>query len=835
MDQNMDSQSDSNSEKSTFMSTLTNPHLKDLNYVQSETAIYANLYKLSLNKNYDLYQYAVIFADDKNMTLPNALKYKIILKITNKIVETYGNFISIGSSFYSTKKIDVMKQVLVKYNEVDYTLNIQPTNDFIEMRKDTAYMIKRYFEGKSEIKTIFEVMVREILKHNQNLKYVLNLFGNKSKEIELRANCDYNDITVIPGYMTKVMILESGIYLNVDSKTKITSAMNVLELIKTYNSDLKNFKKNEIEETKKFLLDKTVEAIHSNTRFKIVDVNFEKRARNFDMKSKEGGMMNMVKYFKDFFSIDIDPLSPVIALKRRPRSKEEFLPSELLVIVGMNEEMRNDKKLVADITKFTKMSPSEKLSNLNDIISMFNEKKPIIKVKKTDGVRKEFKLKSCYEIKQEYGLEITDTKNSAKFTGKIMKLPQIQGENGKNLNNISRTFKLYDSRDIKTIVLYKREMEGQAKSLKKTMQDCSAGYGIKLRTCDFKGIESDIKKWKQIIDKVRSLKRYNIITLFIDDYLDNKGFYDMLKEFTQEKEGVPTQVIKQNSLRKNAMSVVSNILIQMNTKIGGCSYIVDMPKSIKDSHLMVIGVDSSGHDEKGKMFQSISFCASINDNFTDYYVDKTMVEIENYENTNLPISTFVRSALVEYFMHNKFLPKGVIIYRQGVSAGQKNYIQQEVEQIQDELSGNTGDLSNLPLKDNPIPYYYVIVNKKSSLKFFEKSSNTNYKNKNTDRDFYDNPDAGLLICDQVTNPNSFEFYIQPQKVNQGTATPTCYQVEYGNMNEPEMLPKLTFDLCFLYSNWRGAVRVPAPLKYAEKLAKVKNGIHEDLKNSLSFI
>ena len=40
------------------------------------------------------------------------------------------------------------------------------------------------------------------------------------------------------------------------------------------------------------------------------------------------------------------------------------------------------------------------------------------------------------------------------------------------------------------------------------------------------------------------------------------------------------------------------------------------------------------------------------------------------------------------------------------------------------------------------------------------------------------------------------------------------------MNFPEAIPKLTFDLCHLYSNWQGAVRVPHVLKSTEKLSKM---------------
>ena len=107
-------------------------------------------------------------------------------------------------------------------------------------------------------------------------------------------------------------------------------------------------------------------------------------------------------------------------------------------------------------------------------------------------------------------------------------------------------------------------------------------------------------------------------------------------------------------------------------------------------------------------------------------------------------------------------------------------------------------------------YYYILVNKKVNFKFFEKSS----KNK------YLNPESSLLIMDGITNKNFYEFFIQPQEVTQGSAIPICYHVAYSNLNCPDIIPKLTFDLCNLYFNWQGKVRVPNVLKLAEKLSKV---------------
>ena len=110
---------------------------------------------------------------------------------------------------------------------------------------------------------------------------------------------------------------------------------------------------------------------------------------------------------------------------------------------------------------------------------------------------------------------------------------------------------------------------------------------------------------------------------------------------------------------------------------------------------------------------------------------------------------------------------------------------------------------------NKLLYEYILVNTKTTYKFFEK-----------DKGGYKNPDGGLLVLSGVTNRDLFEFYIQPQQVTGGSATPSCFTVAYGNMDFPEIIPKLTFDFCHLYSNWQGTVRVPHVLKLAEKLSKM---------------
>jgi aubergine-like protein len=277
-----------------------------------------------------------------------------------------------------------------------------------------------------------------------------------------------------------------------------------------------------------------------------------------------------------------------------------------------------------------------------------------------------------------------------------------------------------------------------------------------------------------------------------------------------------SQVVKTRSIqKKGALSVCSKILLQINAKLGGISYKTEINKEIKDRKFMVIGVDSS-HNRKRT---GVAMIATINESFTDFYNKEEIIKEENKSKLQFCVSSFIEEAIAAYNKKNKELPKSIIIYRQGVSLHQKQQLKEEIIQIEEAC------------KTKNVLFYYILVNTKTTYKFFEKDEKK--------KEYY-NPESGLLVLDGVTNRNYFEFYIQPQEVTGGSATPTCFHVAYGNLNFPEMIPKLTFDLCHIYSNWQGTVRIPNVIKAAEKLSKMTakyklDELNPDLKRGQAYL
>ena len=399
-----------------------------------------------------------------------------------------------------------------------------------------------------------------------------------------------------------------------------------------------------------------------------------------------------------------------------------------------------------------------------------------------------------------YGIEIKAL-NQLHKTNYMKEAILIGGE--KNPIDPTHTFDVLSKKDMKKwLCIYRTSndkktnniIHKKAENFYNTLSEASNEYKLKISEPNWIEMNEDdeVDEWINTVEDYMKKDKYSFILFLLDDYDD---IYKDLKVHSLCHNGYVSQVVKFNSLKKNAMSVCSKILLQINSKLSGVSsYMLKLGDDIKKRKLMIIGVDSS--HIKGKR-TGVAMVSTINTSFTNFYNKEIIIYESNKTQLQFCISGFIKEALAQYEDFNKKLPNGIIIYRQGASFQQKEFLKKEVNNIQKICD------------DNKILYYYILVNTKTTYKFFEKNQNN-----------YDNPKGGLLVLDGVTNRKFFEFYIQPQKVTGGSATPSCFHVAYGNLNFPEAIPKLTFDLCHLYSNWQGAVRVPHVLKSTEKLSKM---------------
>ena len=752
---------------------------KNLKYITNTKSIYANLYQIILSKDLLVYQYPYsvtpeIEAGDSRM------RQALFKGCSRQLKSIYGECLISGDSLYGLKKVEELKSVksnLELKGKVDsYVL------DFSKFVKEKT--IKQQDVLRDELtKQFIELLIKDILHANPKLEFYKDLFVYKKKKTIESGNVSVN---FYPGFTTSFMETDNGNFLNVTLKNKIIQSDSILDVLKDKEYDVKQNQKDIRED----LQDKSFKVSYGNeNKYKIDDILFDrdpkKQTINYNGKS-----INLIEYYNKKYKIKIkDEKQPLIVVHSKTKNGEPqnnyFVP-ELCFLENLEDSAKKDGNFMKLLAQYTKLDPSDRVKKTNEFIKLLED--PSKDPKHPEKL-------SAKEKSNIYGIKVKPVDEL--FTGYIMSETKLLGGNNKPINP-SKPFDVLQKKSmLNWVCFYEKSNYNDAENLFNTLTKASKGYKLKIEEPEWVEMpnKSSARDWTDTADDYvgNGKKDYSFVVFLIgrNDYI-----YSDLKKHSLCKNGYVSQVVKAKNIQgKRAMSVCSKILLQINAKLGGISYKADVDKEIKNRKIMVIGVDSS-HTRKRT---GVAMVASINESFTDFYNKEQIIKEENKAQLQFCVSSFIAEAVSEYNKKNKEIPKSIIIYRQGVSLHQKLQLKEEILQIEEMC------------KTKNILFYYILVNTKTTYKFFEVDE--------SEEEFY-NPESGLLVLDGVTNRNYFEFYIQPQQVTGGSATPTCFHVAYGNMDFPEMIPKFTFDLCHIYSNWQGTVRIPNVIKAAEKLSKM---------------
>lgn len=754
--------------------------LKKMKYIEQSKNVYANLYQIKLSKELSVFQYP--YSVSPNIAPGDSRIRSFLFKSCNKeLKNTYGECLISGDSLYSLKKLLEVKafkaNIYLKGQRDEYILTFEKS---VNERK-----IKNEEVQKDQLsKQIIELLVKDILHSNPKLDFYKGFFVLSTSKKTIETNGV--SINFYPGFTTSFVETDRGNFLNVTLKNKIIQSETVYDYLVYYGYKDKEEQNN----IKERLVGREFKVSYAKRHYFIDDILFDRNpdTQTFSFKGKN---YKLIDYFKDEYKIVIhNPKQPIIVVRNKAKdgqvNNSYFVP-ELCYLSGLEDEETKNGLFMKELATLTKLEPNERIKKTNEFIKLLEDPSK-------DSNHPE-KL-SAKEKSDLYGIKVEPLNEL--FTAYYMKDTKLVGGSNTQVSSRDKTFKVLKKSDLTNwLCFYEENNYNDAENLYNTLSKASKAYGLKIPEPEWVEMKnkSSAKKWIDTADEYFSEDKHDYsFALFLLG--KNDSIYAQLKKHSLCRNGYVSQVVKARSIQKKGglMSVCSKILLQINAKLGGISYKTVIDKEINDRKLMVIGVDSS--HIKGKR-TGVAMVATINDSFTDFYNKEEIIKEENKEQLQFCISSFIEQAIVAYNKKNKNAPKGIVIYRQGVSLQQKEFLKTEIQQI------------DSVCKTKNILYYYILVNTKTTFKFFEKSNKG-----------YSNPGSGLLVIDGVTNRNYFEFYIQPQEVTQGSATPTCFHVAYGNLNFPEMIPKFTYDLCHIYSNWQGIIRIPNVIKAAEKLSKM---------------
>ena len=289
--------------------------------------------------------------------------------------------------------------------------------------------------------------------------------------------------------------------------------------------------------------------------------------------------------------------------------------------------------------------------------------------------------------------------------------------------------------------------------------------------------------------------------------LGQENNYKMYKELFQEYK-IPSQIVTVRNANSFNPSKASNILRQINSKIGGDLFHLKFPEAVDKMRSMLIGIDVC-HSGPNSI---VGLACSINREMSQYY-SEYLVQRKGQEIVENQMKEALKKAIEAFAgMHKGMLPTNYIIYRDGVGDAMRNQvIDKEIAQFREvfaEIYNKTEMTPQITL---------IVVNKRITQRFFIQDHNGNLTN----------PPSGCIV-DQGLVENSgsedkpdqgFDFFITPSGANQGCVLPTHMHVP---LNESQLkkveIQHLTFALCHYYFNWAGSIKVPAPCQYAHKIA-----------------
>jgi hypothetical protein len=783
------------------LTVLPNPNLgTNLSYITNKKDIYANLFKITLNKSLNLYQYPYSITPEIEKA-NEILKNKIFRRGYKKLHDVYGECFQSGDSIYSINEIKTQNSFPINLyiggTKYEYKVDVLPFQEQREIELKNA-------EKDPLTKQCIELMIKDILHHNPCLDFYKNLFVNHDDKKLIQV--DKIQVNFYPGFTTSFMITEKGSFLNVTLKNKILSTETILDYLKEQRyKDDRNQKR-----IKDSLIGRSFKVAYAKRNYIIDDISFEKNPKTMEFNFN-GKNINLMNYYKEHYGIEIkDTTQPLILVIRKdPQEKEVtlyFVP-ELCHLGGLDDSAIKNGKFMKQLAQYTKLNPFDRVKKTNQFLNLLESKEQ----KKLGNGNL---LPSAKEKTNIYGFDIKPVTEN--FTAYYMKEPSLTAGGNNSIRPNEKIFKVLNSIEMRNwLFLYEKHNYNDAENFWNNLLKASKGYGIRISEPEWVEMNdrsNNSLDWTETVNDYMKKDKYQFVLFFLDR---NDFLYKDLKKHSLTQKGYISQVVKTFSIRKNTLSVCSKILIQLNNKLGGQSYKVNFGNYLKKLNIMAVGVDSS--HVQGKR-TGVAMVATVNNSFTEMYNSEEIIEEKNKDQLQYCVAKFLKDAVKAYTKRVGSID-GIVIYRQGVSLQQKDFLEEEESQIDNFC------------KENKIKYYYILVNTKSTYKFFETDKNQTQ---------FSNPSAGFLMFKEVTNPKLFEFYMQPQQVTGGSATPTCYNVHCGDLNQPEMIMYLTYGLCQMYANWQGPVRVPNVLKNAEKLSKMtakytKGNLHDNLVSGQGYL
>ncbi|XP_073404629.1 piwi-like protein 1 [Dendrobates tinctorius] len=642
----------------------------------------------------------------------------------------------------------------------------------------------------------YNIIFRRLLKI-MDMKQIGRNYYNPNDATEVRAH----RLSIWPGFSTSILQYESSIMLSIDVSHKVLRNETVHDIMSSLYSSCgpQRFQ----DACCKELIGQIVLTKYNNKTYRIDEIAWHMTPES-TFKKADGSEISFVDYYKNQYNEQVKDLSQplVVNIPRRPKPGATdgaiILVPELCNLTGLTDRMRNDFNVMKDLAVHTRLPPEQRERQVGKFLKYIH---------KDESVQKELR---------DWGLNF-DTE-LLQFEGRIAPPERILQKDktavyDPQFADWSRELRgpvLLSTLDLNNwLLFYTRRNYDAANTLLQNMFKITQQLRIKMNRAVMVEVEDTVGGYLQAFQQNVTDRTEMVVCILSSN---NKMKYDAIKKHLCVDFPIPSQCVVARTLSKpqTVLSVCTKIALQMNCKLGGELWSVEMPLE----KTIIIGIDCY-HDTLQGRRSIAGFVASTNKQMTRWF-SRCVVQDQRQEIVD-GLKFCMQAALHAWTKLNKDLPQRIIIYRDGVGDGQlKTLVNYEIPQIIDCIKSAGQNYSP--------KLTVVVVKKRINARFFAVMGGR-----------LQNPPPGTIVDSEVTRPEWYDFFIISQSVRQGTVSPTHYNVVYDTIGlNPDRMQRLTYKLCHQYYNWPGVIRVPAPCQYAHKLAfLVGQSIHREPHNSLS--
>jgi aubergine-like protein len=752
----------------------------DEQFAQRKAEVLANYFKVT-TKNSAIYQYAVAFDPPLDS---RTMRYSMIASHSGLLGETFA--FDGMQLFLLTKlenKVTYVKSTRSQDNQ-DFEISIQLTN---ELEPRQCYQL-------------YNIIFRKILRL-MKLKQIGRHYFDPSKP----AVIPQHNMELWPGYITAISEYDGGAMLNIDVAHKVLRTDTVLDHINSVKRRFKGPAESQ-EAVSQYLVGQVVLTRYNNKTYHIDAIAWDLTPKS-TFKIATGEEISYVDYYKKNYSKTISDLNQPLLLNKskkkkfkggqRGGSKEEeiiYLVPELCCMTGFTDEIRADFNIMKALSEHTIVAPQIRKAGLETFINLCYTNQEIA------AELARWKIEFSKDLLS-INARVLNPENIFFKNRKVQEDPQ-SAEWSREMKqiNLIQTFNLTN-----WVLISSVKTGAQAAEFSRVIQQVGKPFGIEVAKPKEVGLQNDSAGgFVQAIKENYVHGQTQLVVCILPD--QRKERYDAIKKYCVSEQGIVSQCVLSKTIAKEkvVMSACTKIIMQMNVKLGGQLWAVEIPMK----NAMTVGIDVY-HDSLNKGTSVAGFIASVNDEMTKYY-SRVVFQRSSQELID-GLKQCFSDSLRKYHELRGALPQRIIVFRDGVGDGQLNsVVNHEVEQMREVFNAFGGQYQP--------KLAVVVVKKRINTRIMAKAGGQ-----------VNNPLPGTLVTNGCTGHDTYDYFLCAQSVRQGTATPTNYHVVHDSSGlQPIHLQALTFKLTHLYYNWPGTVRVPAPCQYAHKIAfLVGQSVHRD--------